>query len=176
MIMNYITTTLVAAAAVIGLTSAASAQFQEQDIELRLSGNSQTDVEFDSTQLDLTASVGYFFADQIEGGVRQNVRYNDIGVNALDGSTAVFANYHFGEVGSELQPFVGASFGYNYGDSVTDTFFAGPEGGVKYFLAESWFLFGQVEYQFFFEDDEAADDAIDDGTFIFSLGLGVILE
>ncbi len=159
-----------------GFAAPASAQFQEQDIELRLSGLAQTDVEFDGTDLSINGSVGYFFADQIEGGFRQGFSYTDINGDATNGSTALFANYHFGEPGAELQPFVGASLGYNYGDAVSDTFFAGPEGGVKYFIAESWFVFGQIEYQFFFDDEDSADDSIDDGTFLFRLGLGVLLD
>jgi len=159
----------------LGSATVASAQFQQQDITLQLSGNAQTDVEFDGTDLDIDGAVGYFFSDQLEGGIRQGLGYTDIGTNATNGSTAVYANYHFGELNSELQPFIGASIGYNYGDLVNDTFFAGPEGGVKYFVADKWFLFGTVQYQFFFEDEESADDAIDDGSFNFSLGIGAIL-
>jgi hypothetical protein len=169
--------TLLAAGAVAAAASPALAQFQQQDYEIRLSGLANTDVEFDGANVDLAGSLGYFFSDQFEGGIRQGFSYTDIGANATDGSTAFFANYHFGQPSSTLQPFIGASLGYNYGDSTEDTFFAGPEGGVKYFLSNNgeWFIFGQVEYQFFFEDEDAADDAIDDGQFLFRLGLGVVL-
>ena len=153
----------------------ASAQFEQKDFELRLDGFSQTDVNFDSTDISASASLGYFFTDQFEAGVRQTVRYTDFFGSNLKGSTAIFINYHFGDVGAELQPYIGASLGYNYGDAVNDTFFAGPEIGLKYFVSEDWFIFGQAEYQLFFEDSDDADDALDDGSFLFRLGLGVVL-
>ncbi len=169
---------LFAAAGVFALAlpvATASAQFEQENFELRLDGFAQTGVNLDSTDISLSGSLGYFFTDQFEAGVRQTARYTDFRGSNLNGSTAVFINYHFGEVGGEWQPFIGGSLGYNYGDSVNETFFAGPEGGVKYFVSEDWFVFGQVEYQFFFEDGDEADDALDDGSFLFRLGLGVIL-
>ena len=153
----------------------ANAQFQEGDYEIRLDGFAQTDVNLDGVDLNIGGTLGYFFSDQLEAGVRQTLSYTDIGADATNGSTAVFGNYHFGDRGGNLQPFIGLSLGYNYGESVSDTFFAGPEGGVKYFIEDNWFLFGQLEYQFFFEDSSDADEAIDDGTFLVRLGLGVVL-
>ena len=166
-----------AALAAGGLVAPASAEFQEKDFELRLDGFAQTDVELDGTNLAIAGTLGYFFSDQLEGGIRQTLTYTDIGAEALNGGTALFADYHFGTPGERFQPFLGASLGYNYGDTVDDTFFAGPEIGVKYFLDDNddWFVFGQLEYQFFFEDSSGADDALDDGTFLFRLGVGVLL-
>ena len=168
---------LAAALAPLALAPSASAEFEQTDFELRLDGFAQTDVEFDGALFNVSGSLGYFFSDQLEGGVRQTFQYSDINTNSLDGGTGFFVNYHFGDVGARLQPFIGGSVGYNYGDTIDDTFFAGPEGGVKYFVGDNgeWFVFGQVEYQFFFEDGGAADEAIDDGSFLFRLGLGVLL-
>jgi outer membrane protein W len=164
-----------ATAACLAAASTASAQFSEGDFEFRLDGQAQTDVELDGTDLNFTGSIGYLFTDQLEGGIRQGLGYTDINASTTVGSTAAFVNYHFGQPDAKLQPFIGASLGYNYGDGISDTFFAGPEGGVKYFVSGEWFVFGQIEYQFFFEDGESADDAIDDGTFLFRLGFGVVL-
>jgi hypothetical protein len=169
---------LAAIAAVTIPTAAVSASgFEEGDFELRFDGFAQADVEFDSSDIAVTGSFGYFFADQFEGGVRQTLSYDDFGGSNVNGGTAVFVNYHFGGANEPLQPFIGGSLGYNYGDTVTDTFFAGPEGGVKYFIGDNdeWFIFGQVEYQFFFEDASGADDAFDDGVFLFRAGFGVLL-
>ena len=171
------TTSLLAAAALAvgGLSIAAApaqAQFTQNDYELRVSGFAQNDVNFDGFILNVSGQLGYFFSDQFEAGLRQDINYSDLGANTLSGGTIVFVNYHFGE--DELQPFIGANIGYLYGEAVTDTFVAGPEGGIKYFLDESWFLFGQVEYQFFFEDGGDADEAFDDGVFNYRLGIGVI--
>ena len=70
------------------------------------------------------------------------------------------------------QPFVGANIGYVYGDGVNDTGEAAPEAGVKYFVNSTTFIYGQIEYQFFFDSSDDVDDAFDDGQFVYSLGIG----
>ena len=174
--MNTRTRTALSAAALLALAGPALAEFDEGDYELRLSGFAQSDVELDGTDLNVVGSIGYFFSDQLEAGARQSFSYTDINASASNGGTAAFVNYHFGEDGGRFQPFIGASLGYNYGDSIEETFFAGPEIGIKYFLENSWFIFGSAEYQFFFEDSDGADESIDDGTFLFRVGLGVVLD
>ena len=165
----------IASLALAFVATPAMAQFQEEDYELTLSGIAFTDVNLDSTNFSINGSLGYFFSDQFEAGLRQGFSYSDLGSSNSNGNTAIFADYHFGEPGNEFQPFIGASIGYAYGDTTNDSFFAGPEAGVKYFFDEDWFVFGQLDYQFFFEDGDEADEAIDDGSFIFRLGLGVLL-
>ena len=73
-----------------------------------------------------------------------------------------------------LRPFVGAQIGFQYGD-VEDLFLGGPEGGIKYFVDENWFVFLEVAYLFFFEDVDAADDTFDDGKFVWGVGIGARL-
>ena len=171
---------ILAAAAVLGLVAAspARAEFEQGDFELRMSGFAQNDSEFDAFIFNVGGQLGYFVSDEFEVGVRQDISYSDAAPASsnLSGATALFLNYHFGGPDAPLQPFVGASLGYIYGDGVNDTFVAGPEVGLKYFFDESWFFFGQVEYQFFFDDAGGADDALDDGIFNYRLGLGVLLN
>ena len=165
-------------AAVAGLALApqtARAEFKEGDVELRVSGFAQNDVNFSGFIFNANGTVGYFFSDQFEGGLRQDINFSDLGGNNLSGGTTVFVNYHFGDRGAQLQPFIGANIGYLYGDAVNDTFVAGPEGGVKYFLSDDWFVFGSIEYEFFFDNGGDANDSFNDGTFNYRLGLGVIL-
>ena len=168
----------VAAVAGLGLaTSPAQAEFQQGDFELRLSGFAQNNSDFDAFAANVGGQLGYFLSDQFEAGIRQDLGYSDLGGGSnLNGATSLFVNYHFGDASSQLQPFIGLSLGYIYGDGVNDTFVAGPEIGLKYFFDENWFFFRQVEYQFFFDDAGGADDALDDGVFNYRLGLGVILE
>lgn len=174
-----LTTTLAAGAAVVGLSvfaSPASAEFQEDAYELRLSGFGTHNQDFDQGSANVSVHLGYFMTDQFEVGVRQDVAYLDNAfTNALDGATAAFINYHFADPGAEVQPFIGASLGYAYGDLTQETFFAGPEGGVKWFFDENWFIFGQIEYQFNFEDAGDADDQFDEGRFNYRLGIGVTI-
>ena len=57
-------------------------------------------------------------------------------------------------------PFVGGSLGYIYGDAVSDTWVAGPEAGVRYFVNETTFILGLVEYEFFFDNADEAERRI----------------
>src|SRR5690606_705239 len=167
----------IAAVAALGLSaSPAQAEFEEGDWELRLSGFAENDVNFDGVIASVNATGGYFFTDQFEAGVRQSFVYSDLAGSNLSGQTTIFINYHFGGQDAALQPFIGASVGYQYGDAVPDLFLGGPEAGITYFFDESWFLFAEVQYLFYFEDVDAADESFDDGEFNWGLGLGVIID
>jgi hypothetical protein len=172
--------TAAALAAIVGLgamASPAQAEFEQGEWELRLSGFAENDVNFDGVNASVNGALGYFFSDQFEGGVRQTFAYTDIGVpgHFLNGQTALFINYHFGDQGGALQPFIGASVGFQYGDGIEDLFLGGPEAGIKYFFDENWFLFAEVAYLFYFEDVEESDESFDNGEFNYGLGLGVTI-
>jgi hypothetical protein len=79
-------------------------------------------------------------------------------------------DYHFNL--DRWRPFVGANFGGFYGDGVDDTFAAGLEVGVKYYVLPKTFILGSLEYQWLFESAGGADDSFDDGQFIYGLGIG----
>lgn len=166
-------------AAVAFMPSAAMAQeygFDAGNWELTLSGSGQNDRDFNSTSFGVDASLGYFFTDNIEVAVRQNVTYTDVGTgngSAWNGATDLAADWHF-DLG-RWQPFIGANIGYAYGDSTNDTWEAGPEAGVKYFITQSTFVQLLAEYEFFFKSGDAGSDSLSDGAFFYSLGLGVKL-
>ena len=151
---------------------AAMAQFQMGDKELTLNGNGSSDDDFDNTVFSVEAGLGYFFNKNLEGLVRQGVSVVDIpGSNDLwNASTRLGLDYHFDL--QQWQPFLGASIGYLYGDSVEETFIAGPEVGVKAFVNTTTFILASVEYQILFEDADEADDQFDDGRFVYNLGIG----
>jgi hypothetical protein len=70
-------------------------------------------------------------------------------------------------------PYLGATIGYLYGDdSVDEQFIAGPEAGLKSFVNDTTFILAAVEYQFLFDDADDADEAFDDGRFVYTLGIG----
>ena len=162
--------------------------FDQGDWELTLGAGGANDNNFDGVTFNLNGSLGYFFNDNLELSVRQSVSYSDVGSfadpddeddfddedpegSAINASTRVALDYHF-DLG-RWQPFVGVNFGGTYGDTVADTFVAGPEAGVKFFLNDTTFIFGLAEYQFFFDEADEADAAFDDGQFIYTVGLGV---
>ncbi|MGB7159369.1 MAG: outer membrane beta-barrel protein [Tepidisphaeraceae bacterium] len=145
--------------------AAASAQFDEGDWEVTLAGNGTSTDDFDNTVLSIGGSLGYFFNDNLEAGVRQTISFSDIEGSGSDfaGSTTGFVDYHFDL--DRWQPFVGAFIGYAYGDGVEDDGVWGPEGGVKYFVNATTFIAATVQYLIPF--DSANDEA-----FAYSLAIG----
>jgi len=157
--------------------SASAQQYLEAGTwELTLTGSGASNQDADAGNAALQGSLGYFLIDQLEVLVRQSVGYVDNdnltgGSTSLTASTAVALDYHFDL--DRWQPFIGASFGYNYGDSdVDETLFAGPEGGVKYFVKDDTFIYGLVQYQWFFDDAEDIEDNAEDGSFVYAVGIG----
>jgi len=138
------------------LPTVANAQFQQGDWELTLTGSGQSQKEFDSTALSFGGTVGYFFTDQLEANFRQTISFfdSDPGESNWAGSSAIGGDFYFDL--DRWQPYIGASIGYVYGDDVDDAFFAGPEGGVKYFVNNTTFVFGQVAYLFNWDEDDAS--------------------
>jgi hypothetical protein len=171
------------AALALALLPAAATQAQEDfpgldagTWELTLTGAGASNQDADAGNASLQFSLGYYVIDQLEILVRQGVGYVDNdnltgGGTSVTASTAVALDYHFDL--DRFQPFIGAGFGYNYGDSdVDETFFAGPEGGVKYFVNDTTFLYGLVQYQWFFDDAEDIEDNSEDGSFLYAVGIG----
>ena len=178
---------VVGALSVLCLTpSAARAQFNPGDFEFTLGASGASGNDLDGFAFGGDASLGYFFTDNLEVSVRQNLNYTDIGTfgggddddledgdtegSAISGSTRIALDYHF-DLG-RLQPFIGANFGYVYGDGVSDTFEAAPEVGLKWFVNDTTFIYGLAEYQFFFDKGDEADDAFEDGQFVYTFGNG----
>ena len=149
--------------------------FNPGNWELTLAGGATNDADFNGTSINVNGSLGYFINDNLELGVRQSLGYTDIGGNAgstWNGTTRVFADWHF-DMG-QWQPFLGANLGFIYGQNVSETWEAAPEGGVKYFLNTTTFVFAMVEYQWFFDNGGSSSD-FGDGAFVYTLGLGVKL-
>ena len=142
------------------------------DRELTLAGSGSSDNDFDSTNLGATGSYGFYPSENWLLGVRQGVNFVDTKNNGsdLNGRTLGFADYVIDL--DRLRPYLGLSAGAIYGEGVKDSFAAGPEGGVKYYADENTFVFAQVEYQVLFENVSDVDDALDDGAFNYTLGVG----
>jgi len=150
--------------------------FNPGDWELTLAGSGSNSSDFDGTTVGINGSLGYFFTENFEFAVRQSLGYTDLaGANgsAWNGSTRLAVDFHFDL--ERFQPFVGANIGYVYGDLTNDTFIAGPEVGLKYFVNDTTFVFVMAEYQFFFDSGDNVGDIGDnaqDGQFVYTLGLG----
>ena len=146
--------------------------FSQGDKVVSLNGSGTSDNELDNTAFSIEGAYSYFFSDRIEGAIRQGFTFADVPGSDNDwaASTRVALDYNW-DMGS-VWPLLGANFGYVYGDAVDDTFVAGPEAGVRYFVNSTTFILGLVEYQFFFEESDDAEDAFDDGRFVFTVGMG----
>jgi hypothetical protein len=144
-----------------------------QDWTFTLQGSGSSDDELDNSTLSLELSLGYLVTDNIEIGLRQGIGYSDPerGNDTWNASTRGFADYHFDM--QRWQPFIGINFGYLYGDDVNESWIAGPEGGVKYFIKNNTHLQFLIEYNATFDDADEADEAFDDGRFVYALGMGI---
>ena len=144
---------LVALFAMFLAPAAAKAQFDEGDWEMFVAGSGISDSGFDNTSLSVSLSLGYFFNDNLEAGVRQTIAFSDTEAGGSDfaASTTGFVDYHFDL--DRWQPFVGAFIGYSYGDAVDDDGVYGPEGGVKYFVNSTTFIAATVQYVLPFDSD-----------------------
>lgn len=142
--------------------------------ELILSGSGTNDNDFDAGSGSVNAELGYYLTEPLSIGIRQQLGLadgDDVDFT-WNAATNVFVDYHF-DFGA-FRPFIGASLGYIYGDEdiVEDSFIAGPEAGVKWYVKDETFIYGRVSYDFIFEDSDDADDALEDGRFNYVLGIG----
>lgn len=142
------------------------------DWELTLSGTGSNDDDFDNGSVGGSLNIGYFVGERAEILLRQSLRWADVPGSGSDtiASSRVAFDYHLG--GGRFWPFIGVNFGGVYGDAVEDTFAAAPEAGFKWYVKPEAFLMLMGEYQFFFKNIDDADDAFEDGQFVYTLGLG----
>lgn len=140
--------------------------FQEGDWDLVFSGQGGSSSNFDSNNFSFQAGLGYFLRNWIELAGRQEVTYADVhnGGSAVNGSTRFAADFYVDMV--RLQPYIGGNIGFVYGDNVSDGFELGVEGGAKYFVNTSTYVFGALDYLMALSD-------LSDGRWVYSLGLGI---
>ncbi len=163
-----------AAAATFFATSPAHAIDQSEKWELQLLGAGSNDNDFEAGGFTLTGQLGYYFNDQWQLAVRQAATYTDTGDdNTWNASTRVGGYYHFNYSPEQRWvPYAGVTLGYIYGDAVHDTFIAGPEVGVRFFVNDTTFIGVSVAYDFLFDKPGDADSAFDDGIFVYGVGIG----
>lgn len=156
-----------------GAATVSAAPAEGRQWELLLAGAGSSDNEFDGGGFQLNAQVGYYFTDALQVNVRQSAGYSDFGDSSWNAGTRVGVDYHF-DLGADQRvvPFVGVAAGYLYGDATNDTWIAGPEGGVKFYVNDTTFIYGSVAYEFLFDDAEEADDSFSDGQFVYAVGVG----
>ncbi len=143
--------------------------------EFSLAGAGTSDKDFDNSSFGVSGDYGWYTSSHSTWGIRQSINFaniegDDQGNDYMNGATRGYYDYHFGS--GEARPFVGASLGGVYGDSVNESGFAGLELGLKYYVLSNTFIQGRAEYQFFFDSGDAAKDNFDDGAWVYVLGMG----
>jgi hypothetical protein len=144
---------------------------QAGEVELAFAAAGTNDRDFDGGGFNLQSDLSYYFTETVSAGIRQGFELTSADESRWNADTALFGQYHFGQ--TPLRPYVGAAAGFLYGDDVNDTFYGGPEAGLRYYLKPETFLFGRVQYQFLFDSGDDEDDRFDDGRFFYTFGLGV---
>lgn len=145
------------------------------DREFTLGGSGLSNKDMDSSSGGIGAAFGVYLNDTLLLSIRQTVNYVNPsgGDSSYIGSTRLALDQHvLVSRSGRLRPFVGVNFGGVYGDEVTNTFLAGIETGVKFYVQPRTFLYGMVDYAWAFRDSDAAADNFNDGGFQWSLGVG----
>lgn len=133
--------------------------------ETTLTGTGQSDDDFDDSTFGVTGSLGYYFTKNLIATFKQGLALNDNGDSTLvNGRSVMQGAYQFDL--AKWQPYVGMNVGYLYGAGVDDEAIFGPEVGIKYFVNESTFMFGNIGYEVPF------DNCCNDGTVPYSVGIG----
>jgi hypothetical protein len=147
-------------------------EFLEGDNMFTLTGNGASDKDLDNSSFGVELSLGHFFSDNLAGELRQGFNYFDLpgSDDAWSASTRGALDLYFGK--DTVYPFLGVNLGYVYGDLVSDTFVAGPEGGLKWFVNDTTYISALIEYQFFFDKSDEIGDVFEDGRFVYSIGIG----
>jgi hypothetical protein len=140
--------------------------FHNADYEFTLSGSGSSDHSFKHTDFSTSLGLGYFLTDHFEVALRQDISLNAHQGSSWSGASALAIDLH-ANLG-RVQPLIGASFGYSYGDGIEDQWAAGPEAGVKVFINQTTFIRALVQYEF-----PITHSFINDGWFVYGLGLGV---
>jgi len=140
--------------------------------EVTVNGTGSNDSKFHTGSGAIGGSFGWFATPNLELGLRDNASYSDFGSGSSWSNNvrvALDVNLNF----DRIQPFIGGNVGYLSGPD-THTAEAAPEGGVKIFLTNQAFLYGMVEYNFFWHttNNGVAGNA-SHGQFLYGVGLGL---
>lgn len=146
--------------------------FSAGDKTFTLNGSGFSDDDMVDNTFAVEGSMGWFLTDSWEFAIRQGFGLVDVpgSDDEWSASTRGALDYHFNA--GTVVPFIGANIGFLYGDAVDDTWIAGPEGGLRWFVNDTTYLLFMVEYQFLFDDTDEIDSSFDDGRFVYTAGIG----
>lgn len=136
-----------------------------RDWEATLTGTGQSTDDFDDSSFGVTGSLGYYLTKNFVMTVKQGAQIASANDTTLGGGrTIVQAAWQWDF--AKWQPYIGMNAGGVYGAAVRDEFVAGPEIGLKYYVNESTFMFGNIGYEV------PVDECCNNGVVPYSLGIG----
>jgi hypothetical protein len=159
---------ILALVGVFALPAVSEAQFTFGDRTFTMGAGGTSDRKFSTNSFSINGDVGYFWMDNVEASLRQNLTRADAGRGGgslWQASTRLAVDWHF--VIGEFLPFVGAQAGILYGDPRTN-FILGPELGLKYFVNQTTYIQGLAEYQYL----TRTDDDFKSGRWQYTVGIG----
>ena len=142
--------------------------------ELSFGGSGGSNRELSDSFGGASVSYGVYLSDQWQGVIRQSVNYHNPrgGSTTWNGSTRIAFDYHITDMGSAM-PFFGVNAGRIYGTSLRDSWTAGLEAGLKYYVQPRIFVFAMAEYNWFFQSAREIDDRdFGSGQFSWTAGIG----
>ena len=139
---------------------------RQGDWEAFIGGTGTSNGEFNDNTIGVTGSVGYYVLKWLP------VRLNQSYISTW--GSRVNDQHRFSTTGAadfqaplgRFQPFLGGFVGYSYGDQ--NSGLGGPEGGIKYYVNESTFIQGLMQYGWLF--DKTFD--WDNGRAAYTIGVG----
>lgn len=142
------------------------------DKSFTVSGSGTSDKDFNDTAYGVSGELGYFLTDGWQAGIRQSVNglASDDNDNEWAGSTRGFISYNF--LDGNYRPYLGVNMGGIYGESVSNTGTAGLEAGLKLYVLEKTYINFGIEYSFLFEDSNDFNNSVDDGLYLYNIGVG----
>lgn len=133
--------------------------------EATLTGSGLSDDDFDNSDFGVTGSYGYYFSKNFVMTFKQGLQLSSENDSTIvDGRSVLQAAYQWDF--DRWQPYLGMNVGGIYGAGVNDEAIFGPEAGIKYFVNESTFLFGNIAYEM------PVDECCKDGIVPYSVGVG----
>lgn len=133
--------------------------------EATLTGSGQSNDDFDNSNFGVTGSLGYYYTKNWLFTVKQGMHLGDDNDSTLvNGRTILQAAYQWDY--GRWQPYLGMNVGGIYGADVDDDALMGPEVGLKYYVNESTFLFGNIAYEV------PLDECCNNGNVPYALGVG----
>lgn len=133
--------------------------------EATLTGSGQSTDDFDNSNFGVTGSLGYYYTKNWVFTVKQSMHLGDDNDRTLVNGRTIFQAAYQWDYG-RWQPYLGMNVGGIYGADVEDDGLVGPEVGVKYYVNESTFLFGNIAYEL------PVSECCNDGNVPYALGVG----